>query len=73
LRLTGDHGDVYEVVTELQPLRYWLVCGVCRERWPLIPDQRLLPQTREIFAEHRSCPQSLDLVTDTTRRAGGRP
>jgi hypothetical protein len=46
---------VFTVLTEQRPLRYWLVCGICGRRWELQPDRRLLPQTREVFAEHQLC------------------
>lgn len=48
---------MFNVLTELEPTRYWLVCQGCERRWPLVPDQLLLPQTRLIFAEHGTCPE----------------
>ena len=46
---------MFTVLTETEPTRYWLVCGVCGQRWPLEPECRLLPQTRRIFDEHGEC------------------
>jgi hypothetical protein len=51
---------VFKVLTELEPTRYWLVCQGCQRRWPLVPQDRLLPQTRAIFAEHGECPDDGD-------------
>ncbi|MFN2540234.1 MAG: hypothetical protein ABR549_19060 [Mycobacteriales bacterium] len=51
---------MFKVLIELQPTRYWLVCQGCQRRWPLVPDHRLLPQTRRIFAEQADCPPADD-------------
>ena len=53
---------MFTVLTETEPTRHWLVCGVCGRRWPLEPAQRLLPQTRAVFAEHAPCTVELEAV-----------
>ena len=56
---------MFTVLTELDPTRYWLVCGTCGQRWQLLPESRLLPQTRRVFREHQTC-----LTTETEERVG---
>ena len=51
---------MFTVLTELEPTRYWLVCQGCWQRWPLLPEQRLLPQTRRIFDLHGECSAAED-------------